>query len=59
MDVEMLSTIIGNVGFPVAAFCLMWWMCNDTLRGVQNALNELAKSIEVLKDDIRGVSNDA
>ena len=59
MDVEMLTTIIGNVGFPVAAFCLMWWMCNDTLRGVQSALNELAKSIEVLKDDIRGVSNDA
>ena len=58
MDVEMLSTIIGNVGFPVAAFCLMWWMCNDTLRGVQNALNELATSIEVLKDDIRGVNND-
>ena len=53
MDVETISTIIGNVGFPVAAFCLMWWMCNDTLRGVQNALNELTRTIEVLKDDMK------
>lgn len=53
MEVDVISQLIGNVGFPIAAFALMWWMCNDTLKGVQNALNDLTKTIEVLKDDMK------
>ena len=57
MDIEVLTTIIGNLGFPIAAFCLMWWMCNDTLKGVQSALQDLSKTLEVMKDDIKDLKN--
>lgn len=57
MDIDVLTTIIGNLGFPIAAFCLMWWMCNDTLKGVQSALQDLSKTLEVMKDDIKDLKN--
>ena len=29
--VEAVSTLVSNVGFPIAAFCAIFWMCNKTV----------------------------
>ena len=57
MDVDVITQVVGNLGFPIAAFALMWWMCNDTLKGVQVALQDLAKTLEVMKDDINEIKH--
>lgn len=55
MDIDMITSVVGNLGFPIAAFALMWWMCNDTLKGVQVALQDLSRTLEVMKDDIKEI----
>lgn len=29
---EEFTTLISNVGFPIAAFCAMFYMCNSTIK---------------------------
>ena len=57
MDVDVITQVVGNLGFPIAAFALMWWMCNDTLKGVQVALQDLSKTLEIMKDDINEIKH--
>lgn len=57
MDIDVITQVVGNLGFPIAAFALMWWMCNDTLKGVQAALQDLSKTLEVMKDDINDIKH--
>lgn len=45
MDVKTISEFIASVGFPIAAFAAMFWMCNNTLQKITSA-------IESLKDEI-------
>lgn len=40
--------LISNVGFPIAAFCAMYYMCNTTIKENTKALNEL---VNIIKDD--------
>lgn len=40
--------LISNVGFPIAAFCAMYYMCNNTIKENTKALNEL---VNIIKDD--------
>lgn len=46
MDLNMISEFIASVGFPIAAFAAMFWMCNNTLKQVTTAIDQL-------KDEIR------
>lgn len=39
------SQIISNVGFPIAAFVMMYYMCNTTIKENTKALNEIDKTI--------------
>lgn len=41
MDVNSVSQVISNVGFPIAAYLLMWWTCNKTMLEVREALDAL------------------
>lgn len=45
-----IATLISTVGFPIAAFVLMFWFCKDTLRTMQDSitksLEEMRKSID-------------
>ena len=50
MDIDMLSTFISNVGFPIAAFAAMYYMCNTTIKEVKGSIDELAQSISTLLD---------
>lgn len=38
--------LISNVGFPIAAFCAMYYMCNTTIKENTNALNELVNTLK-------------
>lgn len=44
-------TLISNVGFPIAAFCAMFYMCNTTIKENTKALNEIDKTIRRFHQD--------
>ena len=49
MDVvDMVSQLISNVGFPIAAFCLMFWMLNTTLKEMREASEQNTAAISEL-----------
>lgn len=52
MDLSGISTLIGSVGFPIAAFILMFWMCNNTLETLRTAVEELKDAVQELKTRI-------
>lgn len=53
MDLDIVSTFIGSIGFPIAAFCAMYWMCNTTLKEIEKAITDLRIIIEkgIVKDE--------
>lgn len=38
---DMIINLISNVGFPIAAFVMMWYSHNKTLKKLTEAINEL------------------
>jgi hypothetical protein len=38
---EEISNLIQQVGFPIAAFLLMWWQSNTTIKDNTAAINKL------------------
>ena len=48
---EDLTQLIGNVGFPIAAFMMMYYMCNTTLKENTRAVVECTKLIHKLRND--------
>ena len=50
MELKTISEFIASVGFPIAAFAAMFWMCNNTLKQVTSA-------IESLRDEIHKAQN--
>ena len=40
---EEIGTIIQQVGFPIAAFLLMWWQSNTTIKENTAAINKLCE----------------
>ena len=47
MDPE-ITTLISNVGFPIAAFCMMFYMCNTTIKENTKVVSECAELIRSL-----------
>lgn len=43
-----ISTLISNVGFPIAAFLLMFWQQQTTLKKHTESIDNLALVIEKL-----------
>lgn len=50
--VETITTLVGNVGFPIAAFCLMWYMYYKTVNGFQSSIDELTTAVNALSSKI-------
>lgn len=48
---EDLSQLIGNVGFPIAAFVMMYYMCNSTLKENTRAIVECTKLLHKIRYD--------
>lgn len=40
-----IYTLISNVGFPIAAFLLMWYQSNTTIKECTKAITELTEHI--------------
>ena len=47
MDPE-IATLISNVGFPIAAFCMMFYMCNTTIKENTKVVSECGELIRAL-----------
>ena len=46
-DLNLITGLISNVGFPIAAFILIWYTQNKTLK-------KLTVAIEQLKECVKG-----
>ena len=49
MDANTLIQAISNVGFPIAAFLLMWYQCNTVVRENTAAITEMRVALDDLK----------
>ena len=49
---DEISTILSNVGFPIAAFFMMYYMCNTTIKDNTRVVSECAELIRsIVKGD--------
>ena len=46
-----LNNLVSNMGFPIAAFCAMFYMCNTTIKENTIAIQECTKAIILLEND--------
>ena len=50
MEPDIWVQIISNVGFPIAAFCAMFYMCNTTIKENTKVISELSHLIRKNED---------
>lgn len=55
MDIEMLSQLIGNIGFPIAAFAAMYYMCNTTLGEFRQSMDNFKESNNELISQVKNL----
>jgi hypothetical protein len=51
MEPTTIADIVSKVGFPIATFCAMFYLCNATIKENTNALIELSHLIRKKYDD--------
>jgi hypothetical protein len=51
MDITSLMQAISNVGFPIAAFLLMWYQCNTVVKENTAAITEMRLALDDLKKE--------
>lgn len=54
---ENFAQLISNVGFPIAAFCAMFYMCNTTIKENTKAILECTTAIKLLDNDRKEEAN--
>ena len=52
MDLSEAINLIGSLGFPIAAWMLMWRMVNDTLAKLNETISNNTTMIQKLADEI-------
>lgn len=57
MEMEMLSQLIGNIGFPIAAFAAMYYMCNTTLGEFRQSMDNFKESNDELISQVKNLCN--
>lgn len=65
MDMGDISTFISTVGFPIAAFLLMWIEMRDERKArneetekTTSAYNSLTKALQELTDMVKGLTDE-
>lgn len=53
MDITTFSQLIGSVGFPIAACCVMFFQNNK----LQQTLSELSKTLSSMNERISDIEN--
>lgn len=51
MEQTALAQLISNVGFPIAAFCAMFYMCNTTIKENTKVISELSHMIRKKEEE--------
>lgn len=59
METDVLIQLVSNVGFPIAGFAAMYYMCNTTIKDVKVGIDNLTRSIDVLIEHEKEVHNNA
>lgn len=49
MDANTVIQAISNVGFPIAAFLLMWYQCNMVIKENTAAITEMRVALDDIK----------
>jgi hypothetical protein len=49
MDANTVIQAISNVGFPIAAFLLMWYQCNTVVKENTAAITEMRVALDDIK----------
>lgn len=57
METEMLAQLIGNIGFPIAAFAAMYYMCNTTLGEFRQSMDSFKESNHELISQVKNLCN--
>ncbi len=52
MNASSIGELVNTVGFPVAAFCLMFYMVNSTLKELQTTVNRNTEVIVRLEEKL-------
>lgn len=55
MEMEMLSQLIGDIGFPIAAFAAMYYMCNTTLGEFRQSMDNFKDSNHELISQVKNL----
>lgn len=51
MDLSSVMQAVSNVGFPIAAFMLMWYQCNTVVKENTAAITEMRLALDDLKKE--------
>lgn len=57
MEMDLLSQLIGNIGFPIAAFAAMYYMCNTTLGEFRQSMDNFKESNYELISQVKNLCN--
>lgn len=57
MELEILTQLIGNIGFPIAAFAAMYYMCNTTLGEFRQSMDNFKESNHELISQVKNLCN--
>lgn len=60
MDIQIFAQIVGSVGFPIAACCVMFFQNNklqDTLKEIAVTMQKMADSIDDLENEHHDIGN--
>nr|DAW61623.1 MAG TPA: YvrJ protein family protein [Caudoviricetes sp.] len=49
MDANTVLQAVSNVGFPIAAFLLMWYQCNTVVKENTAAITEMRVALDDIK----------
>lgn len=51
MDANIVIQAISNVGFPIAAFLLLWYQCNTVVKKNTEAITEMRLALDNIKKE--------
>ena len=51
MDANTVLQAVSNVGFPIAAFLLMWYQCNTVVKENTEAVTAMRLALDEIKKE--------
>lgn len=48
VEIDVITNLIGAIGFPIAAFIMLYWMMNTTLKDIQKVMSDNTLAITKL-----------